>query len=82
MFQDVENNIIQIFNAIERALSDEYTVYITNYDPCELSAQFREDFNPEEPNRAESIEVKSVNFRASTKMKKRIGVSGFEKSET
>ncbi len=78
---EIEQAIAKTFNAIEKALSNGYTVSITDYGSFQLSAQFREDFNPEEPHRAESIEVKSVNFRASTKMKKRIGVSGFEKSE-
>ncbi len=78
---DIEQAIAKTFNAIEKALSDGYTVSITNYGSFQLSAQFREDFNPEEPHRAESIEVKSVNFRASSKMKKRISASGFEKSE-
>ncbi|WP_321436659.1 HU family DNA-binding protein [uncultured Bacteroides sp.] len=77
----IELAINQTFNAIEKALSDGYTVSITDYGSFQLSAQFREDFDPEMPHRAESIEVKSVNFRASTKMKKRIGVAGFEKSE-
>lgn len=77
----IELAINQTFDAIEKALSDGYTVSITNYGSFQLSVQFREDFDPEEPHRAESIEVKSVNFRASTKMKKRISAAGFEKSE-
>jgi len=56
---EIEQAIAKTFNAIEKALSNGYTVSITDYSSFQ----------------------KSVNFRASTKMKKRIGVSGFEKSE-
>jgi len=77
----MELAITKTFSAIEKALKNGYTVALNNYGAFQLSAQFREDFNPEEPHRAESIEVKSVNFRACTKMKKRISAAGFEKSE-
>ena len=77
----MELAITKTFSAIEKALKNGYTVALNNYRAFLLSAQFREDFNPEEPHRAESIEVKSVNFRASTKMKKRISAAGVEKSE-
>ncbi len=73
--------IAKTFNAIEKALKNGYTVSITDYGSFQLSVQFREDFDPEEPHRSESVEVKSVNFRACKNMKKRIGASGFEKSE-
>lgn len=78
---EIESAIAKVFNGIERALKNGYTVSITDYGSFQLSAQFREDFNPEDPHRSESIEVKSVNFRASGNMKKRITIAGFEKSE-
>ena len=78
---EMELAITKTFSAIEKALKNGYTVALNDYGAFQLSAQFREDFDPEEPHRAESIEVKSVNFGASTKMKKRISAAGFEKSE-
>jgi len=77
---EIESAIAKVFNGIERALKNGYTVSITDYGSFQLSAQFREDFNPEDPHRSESIEVKSVNFRACRNMKKRITIAGFEKS--
>lgn len=56
--------ITQTFNAIEKALQNGYIISITDYSSFQLSAQFRENFDPKMPYRAESSEVKSVNFRA------------------
>ncbi|BEG98998.1 HU family DNA-binding protein [Bacteroides sedimenti] len=77
----LEQSINETFHAIEQALADGYTVSIPDYGSFNLSAQFRKDTDPEASHRAESIEVKSVNFRASTSMKKRLNAEGFEKGE-
>ena len=52
---EIEQAIAKTFNAIEKALSNGYTVSITDYGSFQLSAQFREDFNPEELHRAENL---------------------------
>jgi nucleoid DNA-binding protein len=76
---EMQRAIDAVFEGLEEVLSDGDIVNIKNFGSFQLSARFRKGKSGMANSRAESIEIKSVLFKASKHLKARIGKAGFER---
>jgi nucleoid DNA-binding protein len=76
---DMMRSVLMVFEGIEELLAEGQIVNIGGFGSFQLGLSFKEDKGGEKTSRAESIEVKSVAFKASKKLKARLSGAKFER---
>jgi len=76
---DMMRSVLMVFESIEELLADGEIVNIDGFGSFQLSLSFKKEKGGEKSSRAESIEVKSVNLKASKKLKARLSGAKFER---
>jgi len=76
---DMMRSVLMVFEGIEELLAEGEIVNIEGFGSFQLGLSFKKNKRGEESSRAESIEVKSVTFKASRKLKSRLSGAKFER---
>lgn len=76
---DMMRSILMVFEGIEDLLSEGEIVNIDGFGSFQLGLSFKKEKGGTSLSRAESIEVKSVNLKASKKLKARLSGAKFER---
>lgn len=76
---DMMRSVLMVFEGIEELLSEGEIVNIDGFGSFQLGLSFKKNKDGNSSSRAESIEVKSVNLKASRKLKARLSGAKFER---
>lgn len=76
---DMMRSVLMVFEGIEELLAEGEIVNIDGFGSFQLGLSFKKDKAVGISSRAESIEVKSVNLKASRKLKARLSGAKFER---
>jgi nucleoid DNA-binding protein len=76
---DMIRSVLMVFEGIEELLAEGEIVNINGFGSFQLGLSFKKNKDGGFSSRAESIEIKSVNLKASRKLKARLSVAKFER---
>jgi nucleoid DNA-binding protein len=76
---DMMRSILMVFEGIEDLLAEGEIVNIDGFGSFQLGLSFKKNKKVDCSSRAESIEIKSVNLKASRKLKSRLSKAKFER---
>jgi len=76
---DMMRAVLMVFEGIEALLAEGEIVNIDGFGSFQLGLSFKKEKGGTSSSRAESIEVKSVNLKASRKLKARLSGAKFER---
>ena len=76
---DMMRSVLMVFEGIEELLAEGEIVNIDGFGSFQLGLSFKKRKEGSSSSRAESIEIKSVNLKASRKLKARLSAAKFER---